>query len=948
MKHFNQMKKLTLSTMLIFAALFSMAQAQWEYICPMPGSKYINPENAIALRHGEVIDQASVRSDIFSLQASKSGIIQGETKLSLDGKTLIFEPSKPYQLNEKIHVQVAAGLKTLSGQELPAMSFSFQVKPVDNLNMLTRYYLEEEKKMEQDYASSNPSRTFSGISQKDNNLPERFPPAHVTEFDAPTAGNIFCTPRPMGSAPYDNYSAILDNYGTPVFYRQWPRRNNDFKTLVNNQLTFCDFDNSIPAINKYLVMDSHFNFIDTLTMGNGYHVDQHDVLMDEDGNHFLMAYDPQIVNMDTVVPGGNTEATVVGFIVQELDADHNVIFQWRSWDHFEITDANHTDFLADLIDYAHGNAFEIDFDGNMLMSLRNMEEITKIDLNTGEIIWRFGLHSQNNMFTFLNDTVGFSWQHDVRRLPNGNITVFDNGNYHATPFSQALEFELDVENLTAELVWSHQHDPIIYGKATGAHRRLENNNAFICWGLTWPMNYSEVTHDGDLKWDFGWTEDVWDYRAFKFDWTTDLFETSIDSTDFGVYDDYVAWPKIFTITNNSDETIEITSTHNNLNCYQVVTPLPLEIEAGGTANFQFNLNPTTEEGQLDDVLTLNYDSYYADSLYQRISRQIFITAYVEDQNTPNGSINPEDGSVDVAADTEIIMTFNESLVYPDGSTIKSADLQDILIVRENDINGNDIDYTAYFDAWKRTLSITPAEALGSGKQYYVELPGGTFADKAGHVITEPLHTTFKTFDDVAPTVEINPADSTTGAYLNQMITFTFDEPVQTILGSAITPDDIQAFFNLKMNDENGEDVPFMGVINDEKNLVTIHPVENLQSHQYYYVALHADALMDMSGNEITETVYSHFETGEEVGLSEIFENQFTITPNPTNGIVMLEADRDGKKVVEVYDFNGKLASKFTTTENHFSFDIRDLRKGLYLVKVNFDNGQTGTSKIILE
>ncbi len=45
-----------------------------------------------------------------------------------------------------------------------------------------------------------------------------------------------------------------------------------------------------------------------------------------------------------------------------------------------------------------------------------MDEITKIDRNTGDIIWRFGPQAKNNMFTFLNDTVGFSYPHDIQQL----------------------------------------------------------------------------------------------------------------------------------------------------------------------------------------------------------------------------------------------------------------------------------------------------------------------------------------------------------------------------------------------------------------------------------------------------------------------------------------------------------------------------------------------------
>ena len=75
------------------------------------------------------------------------------------------------------------------------------------------------------------------------------------------------------------------------------------------------------------------------------------------------------------------------------------------------------------------NAIEIDHDGNLLLSSRFQDEVSKIDRNTGEFIWRLG--GQNDQFEWLNDTLKLAYQHDVRVLPNGHITVFDNGNRRA-------------------------------------------------------------------------------------------------------------------------------------------------------------------------------------------------------------------------------------------------------------------------------------------------------------------------------------------------------------------------------------------------------------------------------------------------------------------------------------------------------------------------------------
>jgi len=751
------MRKFTLITGLILIIMgiwFQSGQAQkvdfekFKYISPKPGSKFINPENTIAFRHGDILDVSSVKSELLTVTGSLSGKISGEITLSSDGRTLIFYPEAPYQFKETITVNLKGGIKTKTGLAMDGIQFTFKIAEQDNQEMLRQFYEREFPKESSNHieSSSKPSSPLLYKTGTDD-YPDGLPIPTITEFDEPAPGYIFTTPRPWQSAPYDPYMMILDNYGTPVFYRQGIRRANDFKPVANNQLVYCDFDNNNTVINKYLLMDSWFNIIDTLLMGNGYIIDQHDILMRENGNHFLMAYDPQLVGMDTVVTGGNPEATVVGFIIQELDADHNVIFQWRSWDHFEITDANHKDFTEDHIDYVHGNAFELDYDNTLMMSCRDMEEITKIDLNTGEIIWRLGLHAQNNMFEFTNDTIGFSWQHDIRRLENGNITVYDNGNWHTPKFSQGLEYQIDEENFTAELVWNYIHDPVIYGRATGANRRLANDNAFICWGLvfTGPANYSEVTHDNSLAWELNWPDGVWEYRAFKFDWQTDLFETNVESHDFGTYDDYVAWPYIFVLTNNSNEDIEITSTHNHTASYTVITELPLTIPANGTANLTINFFPT-QQGQIDDILTIRSETMYSDTLNQMIAQQVALTGFVVDEIPPEASIDPADGTIEVSQNKILSINFDESVVKADGSTLKTSELSDIIVFKETDANGEDVAYSAFIDAWKKVITITP-DTLKPMQEYYIELKPEMVADGSGNILEEATTSFFITAEE---------------------------------------------------------------------------------------------------------------------------------------------------------------------------------------------------------
>ena len=177
---------------------------------------------------------------------------------------------------------------------------------------------------------------------------------------------------------------IVDNTGNPIYYKQ-VGRTTDFKLLSNGDLSYFDYNTT-----QFYEMNQNYMTIDSFACGNGYQTDPHDLRLLNNGHRLLIGLDPQIVDMSKIVPGGNTSANVIGIVVQELDQKKNVVFQWRSFDHFLITDATHEDLTAATIDYVHPNALDVDYDGNILLSSRHMDEITKIDRNTGGIIWRWG------------------------------------------------------------------------------------------------------------------------------------------------------------------------------------------------------------------------------------------------------------------------------------------------------------------------------------------------------------------------------------------------------------------------------------------------------------------------------------------------------------------------------------------------------------------------------
>lgn len=357
-----------------------------------------------------------------------------------------------------------------------------------------------------------------------------YPEPQILQSDQPSTGSIFLTTFKLGLVGTSvklvpsnrQYLTIVDNSGAPIFYRRARALSTDFKLQPNGYLTYCD-----GAAGVFYALDTTYAVVDSFKCGNGYMTDVHELLLLPNGHAILLGLDPETVDMSTIVPGGNTSATVLGMVVQELDRSKNVVFEWRTFDHFKITDATHENLLAATIDYVHANAVDVDTDGNLLLSSRHLDEITKIDRGTGNIIWRWG--GKNNEFTFLNDPVGFSHQHSIRRTPTGTLILFDDGNFHTPQFSRAVEYTLDEKAMTAAQVWQFRHSPDLYAFAMGSVQRLPNGNTLIGWGMATDAAVTEVRPDGGVAFELRLPDSVVSYRVFRLPWNPSTVLTSVQN-----------------------------------------------------------------------------------------------------------------------------------------------------------------------------------------------------------------------------------------------------------------------------------------------------------------------------------------------------------------------------------------------------------------------------------
>jgi hypothetical protein len=475
------------------------------YISPVPDSKYNNEKTNIIIGYSTRLNSSVVNSINVVVAGSASGIHTGRLFLAENNYRLIFKPDVPFALGERVTV---SGIKGLD-------EFSFFIRNTLIVNP-ENYYSEAQ------IINSGKNTPF----HVDYLIkPEDLPTFTIYNSGVTAPGNIFISnfTSTSGSA---NYLMILQNDGSPVYSQRLAANSFDFKKQNDNMLTYYE-----EMKHYYLALNSSYNIVDSFYCGNGYSTDFHEVRVMPDGSAWLMSYDVELVDMSVIVPGGKPIVNVTGLIIQKIDAEKNVVFQWRSWDYFQITDATHEDLTAYSIDYVHGNSIDVDNDGNILISSRHLDEITKINTETGNIMWRFGGKSSD--FVCDNDTLGFSHQHFARRLPNGNIILFDNGNYHNPPFSRAIEYKIDEDEKTAHVIWQYRHTPDIYAFAMGSAQRLGNGNTLIGWGSA-STTLTEVTPNGTVVYELSLPTQQMSYRAYRDAWGT----VSGNNTDDQVIGDY--------------------------------------------------------------------------------------------------------------------------------------------------------------------------------------------------------------------------------------------------------------------------------------------------------------------------------------------------------------------------------------------------------------------------
>jgi len=118
-------------------------------------------------------------------------------------------------------------------------------------------------------------------------------------------------------------------------------------------------------------------------------------------------------------------------------------------------------------------------DGNVLISMRNINAIAILDGSSSEVVWIWG-------------PTNLTFQHQPTLLDSGHILLFDNG----TTRSRVLE----IDPISHKVVWDYSPRRDFFSPTRGGNQRLANGNTLITESDTGYV--LEVTPRGEIVWKF--------------------------------------------------------------------------------------------------------------------------------------------------------------------------------------------------------------------------------------------------------------------------------------------------------------------------------------------------------------------------------------------------------------------------------------------------------------
>jgi hypothetical protein len=478
-------------------------------VSPLPGSFDAMPQTQISFVGVPAGDISDVSAD-----GSLTGSHPGRLEAYSQGDGASFLPEQPFRPGEKVTVQG----QVRSGRGLQAFSYSFGVAYPDPIPYATQL--------------SKPRATPpAGSVQSFHSAPELQAPSIDVGMDAAGAssGDIFMAPY---SGPGPDGPAIFTSQGQLVWMDVLPGEMKATNLQVQSyegQPVLTWWQGYIPeqgfGLGEEVVANTSYRQILHVKAGNGNLADLHDFRLGPDHTALLTVF--RTIHCDLSSVDGPKDAAVTDTSFQEVDVRTGLVRrEWTSVDHVPLSESYSSALQSSTewpFDFFHINTIDPRGDGTTLLSSRNTSALWLIDDTTGQVVEKIGGKKST---VKMEPGAQTAFQHDAMTLPDGDISIFDNG---GSPFgesysrdeSRGLVVSVSGSAKTDSVVQELKHPTSMKAGSQGDVQQLPNGNWFVGWGQE--PYFSEYTSSGQLVYDAHmWAVpkefETESYRTYRFEW----------------------------------------------------------------------------------------------------------------------------------------------------------------------------------------------------------------------------------------------------------------------------------------------------------------------------------------------------------------------------------------------------------------------------------------------
>ncbi len=468
-------------------------------VSPLPGTYTASPATEISMLGAPPGALRTLR-----VIGSSTGAHTGSLQAFSQGDGVAFVPTTTFTPGEAVTVR-----GTVAGSRGRIVPFAYRFTVAEQDNGLYSY---------SPALSQDPGEEQHFLSRPDLTPPELVVTARSS---ASAAGDIFAAPY-AGHGP--SGPMIFDEAGNLVWFHPLPKgveganlqvQHDEGKTVLTwwqGRITPQGFGQG-----EEIIDDSTYSQIGHVLAGNGYLADLHEFEIRSDGTALLTVLHP--IECDLSAYGGPAVGAATDSIFQEVDLRTGLVRrEWHSLDHVSPSESFSRAAGTSRAwpqDYFHMNSVDQVAGGRTLISARNTWTLYVLSTTTGQITSRIGgRHSTVR----LSAGAATAFQHDATVLPNGTISVFDNG---AVPVvhkqSRAIILAVDAARGTASLIAQYLHPHPLSSGSQGNVQALSNGDLFVGWGSQ--PYFSEFSAGGALLYDAHMHGSYQSYRAYRFPWT---------------------------------------------------------------------------------------------------------------------------------------------------------------------------------------------------------------------------------------------------------------------------------------------------------------------------------------------------------------------------------------------------------------------------------------------